>query len=169
MSENWPLDQNEYQKAEKCDVSITGKREDDIVSLDNYPRADSVGVSGGRIRLEVEDVDEPFELHVWGYRIDVTVYCDNHVEIPVYVHSTAMIKEKVPEDIKEKIDEIEQQSKNKNKENMIKRLRDEHSEEVEKEGTRRVNISIMGGVPDVRTNAPAQTWHEGAHSSIESF
>lgn len=52
---------------------------------------------------------------------------------------------------------------------MVKRLKQEHSKEVENEGTRRVHISIMNGRPNVREDATNNLWHDGSHSSIESF
>lgn len=154
MTGNWLLHANEYKKGNQCDKSITGKRLNVEIDMDKCPEVDSIGVSGGRIELNIKNVTETLELHVWGYRIDITVYCDENVDIPVHIHSTSRTVEELPDDKKKKILDIEQPGyTKKNEKKIIEKIKDSYTEEVEKEATRRINVLIFNGQAD-QSNIP---------------
>lgn len=52
MSQNWPLHQDDYERAKRCDVSLTGKRKrNEEISMQQHPEASTVGVSGAELSL----------------------------------------------------------------------------------------------------------------------
>jgi len=167
MNTDWVMHQHYYNKAKDNNISIMGERRHKRISLKDRSPSD-IGVSGGRIDVEITEVSESFELHVWGYRMNIKIKCDSDVSIPIYIHSTTRSATELPEHAREAIDKA-RKNNDKNTKFVKETMKEQYEEKVEKEATSRVNITIVGGTPNVKKDATNNTSHGGHHSMVESY
>lgn len=148
---DYPLRRDYYNIArDECEEYTCGKDISETIDFRNK-NVDSYGISGGIIDIDFLNVTEPFELHIWGYTIQVTIDCESDMEIPVYVHSTEYIRnvkqptDDAPREIKEEFDKYNTDAYQKS--DYSKEILDKYTEEVEErdESTHTVIVDTLRG------------------------